>query len=134
MYDIDVPGQEVETGKKKKKQPSKSKKKKKRESKKPKSSFDKYSDIIEDIKKEKKAVILDKNDEIIEEVPIRDLADELGSLEGKAKKIVFNGIITQRLVDIAKEIDVELLLAKKVGNVPKLPTSLEVISWDDLKS
>lgn len=138
MYDIDIHEPQERGTKKKKKRPNKVKQEKKQEKtqqkKKPESRFDKYSEIIEDIKKEKKAVILDQNDDIIKEVAIRNLADELGSLEGKAKKIIFNGIVTQRLVDIAKEIDAELLLARKVSNVPKLPTSLEVISWDELSS
>jgi len=132
MYDLELPSDDVEQKNKTKKKRSSKGKKKKPKKQKPKSRFDKYSDIIKDIKKEKKAVILDKDDEIIEEVPIRDLADELTSLEGKAKKIIFNGIVTQRLVDIAKEIDAELLLARKVSNVPKLPTSIEIIAWDEL--
>lgn len=134
MYEIDIPETEETVSKTKKKRPKKEKKQKKRETKKPTSRFDKYNEIINDIKNEKKAVILDDDDNIIEEVPIRDLADELGSMKGKAKKVIFNGIVTQRLVDIAKEIEAELLLARKVGNVPKLPTSLEVISWDELNS
>ncbi len=132
MYDIDVPGQADVDAEKKKKQNKKVKQKKKPKPKKQKTKFDKYSEIIDDIRNDKKAVILDKDDKVIDEVPIRDLADELGSLKGKAKKVIFNGIVTQRLVDIAKEIEAELLLARKVGNVPKLPTSLEIISWDDL--
>ncbi|MGM0405954.1 MAG: DNA primase DnaG [Thermoplasmatota archaeon] len=134
MYEIEIPETEEAVSKTKKKRPKKEKKQKKRETKKSTSRFDKYNEIINDIKNEKKAVILDNDDNIIEEVPIRELADQLGSHKGKAKKVIFNGIVTQRLVDIAKEIDAELLLARKVGNVPKLPTSLEVISWDELNS
>ncbi|MFO7791784.1 MAG: DNA primase DnaG [Candidatus Saliniplasma sp.] len=139
MYDIDIPDQKQERRKKSKKKRQDKRKKNKQQKqqqkqKKPQSKFDEYREIIQGIKKEKKAVILDQNDETIDEVPIRKLAEELSSLDGKAKTVIFNGIVTQRLVDIAKEVDAELLLARKVGNIPKLPTSLEIISWDELTS
>ncbi|MFW6305587.1 MAG: DNA primase DnaG, partial [Candidatus Saliniplasma sp.] len=55
MYDIDIPESQERGTKKKKKRPNKVKQEKKQEKKKPESRFDKYSEIIEDIKKEKKA-------------------------------------------------------------------------------
>ncbi len=139
MYDINVNEEEVKDnvgytrgkGTAKGKQASGSKKKEKTE---PKTEYDLYRDIIDSIKKEKIAKLLNGNGEVLDEVPTRDLADTLGEKEHPVKKVVFNGIVTQRLVDIAMDAGVEKLIGRKVGNIPKLPTSLEVLSWDKLKN
>ena len=66
-------------------------------------------------------------------MPTRDLAEKLQNSSDTAKKVVFNGIITQRLVDIASEVGIDTLIARKVGNIPKLPTSLDLISWEEIQ-
>ncbi|MFP4142970.1 MAG: DNA primase DnaG [Thermoplasmata archaeon] len=93
-----------------------------------------YTDIIDSIKNEKTAKLLNGNEEVLAEVPTRELADTLVENEYPVKQVVFNGIVTQRLVDIATETGVNKLIARKVGNIPKLPTSLEVLPWDQLKN
>lgn len=97
------------------------------------SKYDSYREIMNDIGKDKKAVILGDDDEVLEEVQTRNLADQLQAHTNTAKKVIFNGIITQRLVDIATEVGIDTLIARKVGNIPKLPKSLDVISWDELQ-
>jgi len=139
MYDINVNEEEVKDsvgytrgkGTAKGKQASGNKKKEKTE---PKTEYDLYRDLIDSIKKEKIAKLLNGNGEVLDEVPTRELADTLVEKEYPVKKVVFNGIVTQRLVDIASDTGVEKLIGRKVGNIPKLPTSLEVLSWDKLKN
>lgn len=150
MYELDVDESEIEDKhrprkKSKPKQRSKSEKKKEKKEKqkkepekekepeKPESKYDEYRDMLEKIKKDKKALILDGDNNIVKEVPTKNLADTLEGAGDSAKKVIFNGIITQRLVDIGTEIDAETIIGKKIGNIPKLPTSLEVLSWDDLQ-
>lgn len=98
------------------------------------SEYENYRDIIDSIKKEKTAKLLNGGDEILDEVPTRELTDTLVEKDQPVKKVVFNGIVTQRLVDIAIDEGIEKLIGRKVGNIPKLPTSLEVMSWDELKN
>ena len=66
-------------------------------------------------------------------VQTRDLTDVLDSGKHDAKKVIFDGIITQRLVDVAVNAGVNTLIGRRVSNIPKLPTSIELISWDDLQ-
>ncbi len=96
--------------------------------------YDNYRDIIESIKKEKVAKLLNGGNEVLKEVPTGKLTDTLEEKDMPVKKVIFNGIVTQRLVDIALDKEIEKLIGRKVGNIPKLPTSLEVISWDELKN
>ncbi|MEG9193877.1 MAG: DNA primase DnaG [Candidatus Methanoglobus sp.] len=78
------------------------------------------------------ARILDKNFNVIKEVPVRDLVKTLKTNNMKASVIVFDGIITQRLIDIAAKKDINYIIGAKLGSVVKLPTSIRVITFDQL--
>jgi DNA primase len=75
-----------------------------------------------------KARLLDKDKNILKETTVRDLAKELKETEEKPTSVVFDGVITQRIVDIAKEKDLEYVVGLKIGDVVKMPTSLKVIT------
>ncbi|MFP4050343.1 MAG: DNA primase DnaG [Thermoplasmata archaeon] len=140
MYDIDVERKTPSkpTGYKKNDYKTKKKrkveKKEKKEEPEEKSEYDNYRKVINSLKNKKKAKLLDENEETIDEIKTRELADELNNMDEQIKTVIFNGIITQRLVDIATDAGVEKLIGRKVGNIPKLPTSIEVMSWDQLMS
>ncbi len=99
-----------------------------------KSEHDTYRELISDIGKDKKAKLLNGDNNVINEVSTSELADTLMEKGDEVKKVIFNGIVTQRLVDISVESNIETIVGRKVGNIPKLPTSLEVLSWDQLKN
>jgi DNA primase len=65
--------------------------------------------------------------ERISEVPVRDVIKSL-SENGDVKAIVFDGIITQRLVDLAAKQGVGTLVGIKIGNVNKTPDGIEIIT------
>ncbi len=92
-----------------------------------------YTEILNTIKGEKKAVLLDNNGNKLTETLTREITDVLDRGDHKAHTVIFDGIITQRLVDIAVDAGVKKLVARKVSNIPKRPTSIELLSWDDLK-
>ncbi len=132
MYDIDVGKLPEQKGKKQQKQPE-VKKEVEKKTPPPPAKHHRYSDILNNIKGEKKAVLLDKNGKKLNETLTRDITDVLDSGEHNADTVIFDGIITQRLVDIAVDAGVKKLVARRVSSIPKLPTSIELISWDDLK-
>ncbi len=98
------------------------------------SEYDRYREVIDSIEQEKTAKLMNGGGEVIDEVPTRNLADELMNRDQGVKKVVFNGIVTQRLVDIAMDKGIEKLIGRKVGSIPKLPNSLKVLSWDKLRN
>ncbi len=64
---------------------------------------------------------------LIKEVPVRDVIKSIGETNG-IETIVFDGIITQRLVDIAAGRGVKTIIGVKLGNVGKKPDTLEVVT------
>lgn len=73
------------------------------------------------------ARIYNAANEKISEVPVRDVIKKLNELRD-VKIVVFDGIITQRLVDLAAKQGVKILVGIKTGNVNKIPEGIEVIT------
>ncbi len=78
------------------------------------------------------ARLLDKNLNLIKEIPVRDLVKVLKANNTRGSIIVFDGVITQRLIDLAAKRDVNYLVGVRLGNVVKIPTSVRVITFDQL--
>lgn len=63
---------------------------------------------------------------LMKELPVRDVIKTLEEVQG-IHAIVFDGIVTQRLVDLAESKGVAVLVGGKMGNVNKKPTKLELV-------
>jgi DNA primase len=64
---------------------------------------------------------------MVSEVPVRDVIKSLSETRD-VHAIVFDGIITQRLADLASKQGVKLLIGLKIGNVNKVPDNIEIIT------
>ena len=65
--------------------------------------------------------------ERIGEIAVRDVIKALEEMRD-VEAIVFDGIITQRLVDLAANKGVKTLLGVKIGNVNKVPDNIEIMT------
>ncbi len=89
-----------------------------------------YKQILSDISGSLKAVLLDEEVKEIEKIPVRELTDEIKKGD-KIFAVVFDGIITQRLLDIANNKNVKEIVGIKLGNVGKMPKSVKVLTKSD---
>lgn len=78
------------------------------------------------------ARLLDKNGNLIKEIPVRDLVKVLKTNNTKASNLIFDGVITQRVVDLAAKKNIQYLVGVRLGNVVKVPTNVRVITFEDL--
>ena len=92
------------------------------------SEIDKFSKWIEEVKRDSKAILLDENESILAEIPIRDLSNSLNNKEN-IYAIIFNGIITQRLIDIVSEKGVKYLIGARKSNVVRRPINLKILTF-----
>ncbi|MCL7415768.1 MAG: DNA primase DnaG [ANME-2 cluster archaeon] len=76
--------------------------------------------------------LLDDNKKVIKEVTVKDLANSIKDVDNKVKSVVFDGVVTQRLVDIASEKDIKDIIGAKIGNVTKTPANLRIASTGEL--
>jgi len=92
----------------------------------------KYGKILKDISGSLKAVLFDNNDKELKKIPVRELTDSLKK-SNNISVVVFDGIITQRLLDIANNKNVKEIVGIKLGNVVKKPNSVRVLTKKDLE-
>ena len=90
-----------------------------------------YKKILEEVSGTLKASLLDEKGNEIKRIPVRELTDELKKTEN-VHAVVFDGVITQRLLDIACDKGAKVIVGIKMGNIIKRPTQIKVITQDQL--
>lgn len=91
-----------------------------------------YEAILNEISGSLKAVLLDENGKEIRTIPVRELTDEIKKGDN-VSAVVFDGIVTQRLLDIANNKNVREIVGIKLGNVVKMPKSVKVLTKNDFQ-
>jgi DNA primase len=81
---------------------------------------------LKELSKTLKARFYDKDFSLIKELSVREVIKSIEEIEG-IHAIVFDGIVTQRLVDLAENKGVAILVGGKMGNVAKKPDKLELV-------
>ncbi|MBC7100157.1 DNA primase DnaG [Methanothermobacter tenebrarum] len=84
--------------------------------------------ILEELEGSGNAEILDDALNILKEVRVENLYDELKNVNNHPYAIVFDGVVTQRLVDISYEKGVKYLVAIRSGEVAKKPQNIKIIT------
>lgn len=74
------------------------------------------------------ARLMDKNHNVLREVAVRDLARELKDSNGDVSGVIFDGVVTQRVLDIAADKGLEYLIGAKMGNIVKSPSCVKVVT------
>jgi len=77
------------------------------------------------------AVLLDKEMKQVDRLPVRELATKLQQLKD-IDTIVFDGVITQRLVDIAAERNINYLVAARISKAMKQPLRVKLITFEEI--
>jgi DNA primase len=77
------------------------------------------------------AILLDEKMKEIGRMPVSELAERLKEIEG-VDTIVFDGVITQRLVDIASEKKINYLIAARISDVIKQPLNVKLLTFNDV--
>lgn len=94
---------------------------------------EKFKKFFTDLKGTLKAYLLDQEGNIIKEVAVRDLTEVLNSSSEKIEVVIFDGVITQRLSEIAAERGVEYLIGDKIGNLTKKPADIRLVTASHLE-
>ncbi len=77
------------------------------------------------------AVVLDKDFKKLKETHVAEVATDLQTIE-RGAAVVLDGVVTQRLVDIAEERGVDLIVGARLGNIVKKPARMRIHTFDDL--
>ena len=77
------------------------------------------------------AVLLDEKMEQIERLPVSELAEKLQQVAG-VDMVIFDGVITQRMVDIASEKDIKYLIAARISDAVKTPLKVNLTTFAEI--
>ncbi len=93
--------------------------------------LEKYRDMLLQLGGSSTARLLDDGDGVVTEVPVRELVETLKTAK-QTRAVVFDGIITQRILDIASEMNMHSVVGTKMGTITKQPAGVEVWTRSDL--
>jgi DNA primase len=77
------------------------------------------------------AVLLNEKLEPIERLPVSQLAEKLQQVSG-VDTVVFDGIITQRIVDIASEKNIKHIVASRISDAVKPPLNVQLTTFSEI--
>ncbi len=79
------------------------------------------------------AVLLDKQMNKVDRLPVRELAEKLQQTEN-IDTVVFDGVITQRLVDIAERQNINYLVAARISEAMKQSLKVKLITFEEIQA
>ena len=89
-------------------------------------------DVLQELNNTSKAKLMNGSGNVLKEVHVSKLADTLKEGSEGVISVVLDGIITQRILDLAVEKNIIAIVGVKLGNIAKLPTNVEVLTKEDL--
>jgi DNA primase len=87
--------------------------------------------IIKGLEGTLEAILLNEKLEQIERLPVSELAEKLQQTES-VDTVVFDGIITQRIVDVANEKNIKKLVASRISEAVKPSLNVQLITFSDI--
>ncbi|MFQ5553613.1 MAG: DNA primase DnaG [Thermoplasmata archaeon] len=91
-----------------------------------------YQETLQSLRGTTKAQVIKGGKAKPKEVPVRDLVNLMKKEGTGVKVLVFDGIITQRILDIASDNGVETVIGVKEGTIEHRPEGVQVYTADDL--
>ncbi len=88
----------------------------------------KYEKVLDSLSGTNFGRLYDENCKLLEEVTVDELFNKIKSIDSDVKTVIFDGIISQRLIDLAKERNIELIAAVRMTEVVKKPETIKIIT------
>jgi len=92
-----------------------------------------YKKMLQAIIGTYKARMLDENDNIIKDIEIKNLVDILLQGDVSPAKIILDGVLSQRLIDVAESKGVKVVVGLRIGDIIRVPANLKLITRKDLE-
>ena len=87
-------------------------------------------DMLKEFEGSGSGAILDEALNMTKEVEVENIYEEIKNIDGTADTVIFDGVISQRLVDVASQKGIKKLVAFKSVNIVKKPQNVKIITID----
>ncbi len=91
-----------------------------------------YRDMLLDMASTHNAKVLNSDGEVIREVAVKGLVDSLRENSDGVATIVFDGAISQRILDVSTEKGISTVVGTRKGNITKMPAGIAIWTKEDL--
>ncbi|MEM2226072.1 MAG: DNA primase DnaG [Candidatus Bathyarchaeia archaeon] len=92
---------------------------------------EKVLEAIKELRGTLEALLYDESWNELERIPVSELAEKLKASEG-VRAIVFDGVVTQRLLDLAEEKGVKTLIGDRISDLAKRPLEVKVMTMSEV--
>jgi DNA primase len=93
----------------------------------------KYKETLTKLSGLSKVNVLDTNGNVVSEMHVKDMPACLKNIPENGTSLVFDGVITQRMLDTLSNTNIKTVIGIKRGNITKQPASLNILTKAELE-
>ncbi|MFA5452373.1 MAG: DNA primase DnaG [Candidatus Methanomethylophilaceae archaeon] len=93
---------------------------------------EKYRDMLLDMSSTHNAKVLNSENQIVREIAVKSLVDSLKENSEGVTAIVFDGVISQRIIDVSADKGIMTVVGTRKGNISKMPAGIAIWTKEDL--
>jgi DNA primase len=91
-----------------------------------------YRDMLLELSTTHNANVLDSDNNVIRQVAVKSLVNSLKEDEDEVSAIVFDGVISQRIIDVSSDKGIKTVVGTRKGNITKMPADVTIWTKEDL--
>jgi DNA primase len=91
-----------------------------------------YFELLNGVENASRCLIVGEDDTVVAEAPVKEMIEAISALTAPAKAIIFDGIVSQRLLDVAQEKGIGTVVGTRLGPVGKIPDAVRIFTKADL--
>lgn len=93
---------------------------------------EKFRDMLLDLSTTHNAKILGVDGQVLREVAVKSLVNSLKEESEGVDSIVFDGVISQRILDVSADKGIKIVVGTRKGNISKMPADIVIWTKEDL--
>jgi DNA primase len=91
-----------------------------------------FRDMLLDMSSTHNAKLLGEGNSVIKEVAVKNLVNTLKEDSDSISVIIFDGVISQRILDVSIEKGIKTIVGTRKGNITKMPAEMTIFTKEDL--
>ncbi len=91
-----------------------------------------YFELLNGVENASRCLFVGPDDAVVGEAPVKEMIEAIAGLATPAKAVVFDGIVSQRLIDVAQEKGIGTVVGTRLGPIGKFPEQVKVYTRADL--
>ena len=91
-----------------------------------------YRDMLLDLSTTHNAKVLGPENAVLRQVAVKSLVNSLKEDSENVVAIVFDGVISQRILDVSADKGIKLVIGTRKGNISKMPADITIWTKEDL--